>query len=443
MGAAAALGGLAGLQPKAAAVVVGGTLVLAFAFRNPADSLSILIFLTAVVPYGVQNQLGFNSGPSLLLSDVLLVLGVAVALPRLVGLSLSRRELVLCVLVGTCVLVAVFDFVRGVRLGHGLSQPGFELRTLLGISTSLVALPILANERERRRFFGALIAVAVALGLWGVAQWFGHISFSAGDVGVRPGVRLTSSGKGQLQGGEFGFPIAVVVCYAVLLGGAAKGRLIRTGLVAAILLNAVSLLLTFERTFWIAAVVGILVVTAKATSTQRLRALLLMPPAVVVFFAALALFAPAELTTARERLLSVGQYGTDKSVRYRIVESQHVVSQIRQHPILGSGLGASIYWGQPWSQVPPRSQTFSHDSYLWLGWKIGVPAAILIVALFGMAIASRGPPKEDALRRSIRSGAQAALLSLAIISVTFSSFAELSATYVIGILLAVSLARVG
>ena len=39
---------------------------------------------------------------------------------------------------------------------------------------------------------------------------------SAGDVGVRAGVALTSNGTGQLQGGEFAFPAAIVLCFAAL-----------------------------------------------------------------------------------------------------------------------------------------------------------------------------------------------------------------------------------
>jgi energy-coupling factor transporter transmembrane protein EcfT len=431
------------MQTKGAVVLVSGTFLLALAFRRPVEALAFLIFLTAVVPYGVQNQFGIGSGAGLLLSDVLLGIGLAVAVPRLFELSLSRRELVLCALVTAILAIAFMEFVRGVRLGHGLSQPGFELRTIAGLATALLTLPVLADPRARRRFLGLLLVVAIALGAWGFAQWFGHIQFSAGDIGVRPGVRLTSAGKGQLQGGEFGYPVAVVMCYAVLLGGAVRRRRVRAGLILALVLNAVSLLLTFERTFWVAAVAGILVVTARATSKQRLKALLVLPPLVLVSFAALALLLPAELTTARQRLESVGQYGTDKSVRYRVVESQHVVERIRAHPLSGSGLGASIYWGQPWSQVAPTAQTFTHDAYLWLGWKLGLVGAALVVALLATAILSRGPPRDDELRRSVRSGAQGALLTLAIISVTFSTFAELSATAVMGVLLSLALARVG
>jgi hypothetical protein len=443
VGLAAASGAVAGVEPKVAVVLVCGGFLLALAFRRPVETLALIVFLTAVVPYGVQNQFGIGSGVSLLLSDVLLAIGLAVAVPRLFELRLSRRELMLCALIGAIVGLAVVAFVRGVHLGHGLSQPGFELRTLAGLTTALLTLPVLAEPRARQRFLGLLLVVAIALGAWGLVQWFGNIAYSAGDVGIRPGVRLTSAGQGQLQGGEFGYPVAVVMCYAALLGGAFRGMLARTALVVALVLNGVSLLLTFERTFWAAAVVGVLFVSLRATSGRRLKAFLLMPILGLAFFGVLALVLPSEISTARERLLSVGQYGTDKSVRYRVVESHHVADRIREQPVLGSGLGASIYWGQPWSQVPPTAQTFTHNAYLWLWWKLGLIGAALIVIVFAMAIVGRGPPGEVALRRSIRSGAQGALLSVAIVSVMFSSFAELSATAVIGVLLSLSLARVG
>ncbi len=443
VGLAVAIGGVSGVQPKFAVLLVGGALLVALALRRPVEALALLVFVTAIVPYEVQNRFGLGGGASVLLSDVLLALGLAVAVPRLFTLRLARREVLLCALIGTIVAVTFVQFVRGVHLGHGLSQPGFELRTLTGLAAALVVLPVLADARARERFFGLLLVVAVSLGAWGLLQWFGHIGYGAGDIGVRPGVRLTSAGKGQLQGGEFGYPVAIVMCYAALLGGAVRRTLARAGLVVALVLNGVSLLLTFERTFWAAAVVGVLFVTARATPERRLKALLVLPILAISFLAALQFFLPAEITTAKERLLSVSQYGTDKSVRYRVVESHHVADRIREHPVFGSGLGASIYWGQPWSQVPPTSQTFTHNAYLWLWWKLGLFGAAVIATRFAVAILARGPPSDSMLRRSVRSGAQGALLSFAIVSVTFSSFAEVSATAVIGVLLSLSLARVG
>jgi len=437
-GVALMLGSMVGLQPRAATGMVVALLVAMVAIAAPTASLVSLLFLTAIVPYGIQNRFGMGgsglNSPGLLLSDVLLLLGLGMAVLALQRMRLSRRELVVAASVAAFLGLAVLQLLHGLRLGRGVGQAGGEFRSLLGFAGFLIALPILNQPGLRKRLLVSLLGLAVALGLWGIVQWVGHLGFE-GDVGVRPGVRLTTTGTGQLQGGLFGFPVAIVACYAVLLGGAVRSRAAKASLAAAMFLNAVSLLLTFERTFWVATVAGLLVVTLKAGSLQRLKSVLLLPLLFIVLYAALSVVAPVELTTARQRLSSL-KYGTVD--RYRVEESDHVRTAIVRHPIVGSGLAATIFWGRPWAQVPAKSYAYSHNGYLWLAWKIGVPAAALLVILLGVAVLLRGPPGEGALEKSIRGGAQASLAALLVASVTFPSFRELSITPVMGLLLALA-----
>jgi O-antigen ligase len=325
-------------------------------------------------------------------------------------------------------------------MGRNPSEVGFELRALLGFGAFFVAIPLLDDERERRRLFAGLLGIAVALGGWGMIQWFGGVDFSAGgDVGVREGVPLTSGGRGQLQGGLFAFPVAVICCYAALLSGDVRSRLARGSLLLAIVLNTASCLVTYERTFWLATALGVFVVTIKARRLEKAKALLAAPLVVIAAYAMLATFAPQELTTARERFLSLGQYETDVSLRFRVEESRHVTQQIDERPITGSGLGATIYWGQPWQRVPPSAETYAHNGYLWLAWKLGVPVAVLLVLLLAAAVVGRSPPGTSPLQAAARTGAQASLLALLAAGVTFPGFSGLAITATIGLLLALAL----
>jgi O-antigen ligase len=154
----------------------------------------------------------------------------------------------------------------------------------------------------------------------------------------------------------------------------------------------------------------------------------------------LAVMAPRDLVTAQQRLLSLGQYTSDNSVRYRVVESRFVIDRIRAHPVEGSGLAATIFWGRPWDQVPPKTYPFAHNGYLWLAWKIGIPSAALLVILFGSAVFLRAPPGDDDLDRALRHGAQGALAGLLLATVTFPSVSSLSITPVMGLLLAIAVA---
>jgi len=437
--AAVCLGLLAGERPLVAVALAGLALIFALPFVAPAGHLTLLVFVTAVVPFSVQNGLGGGAGTaSVLPSDLLLIAGLlraAVVLPRQ---PLDRRRMVMVFLIVVFLVLASLQFLHGLSAGADLSTAGFEYRVLLGFGTFLVAIPVLADERARRRLLGGLLVIGLAVGLWGVLQYVLSLGFSSSsDAGVRAGVRFTSTGRGQVQGGLFAFPVATTIAFAVLVSGQVRGATVRAALLAVVGLNVVAMLLTYERTFWVTTTLGLAFVALKAGRLQRAKAVLIGLGAIVLTLATLATVAPREFTSARERLLSLGQYASDSSVRQRVVESRHVLDQIAAHPIVGSGLGASIWWGRPWESVPPRSSTYAHNGYLWLAWKLGLPAAVLLSALMVSAVLRRGPPSGGALFHAVRNGAQAGLLVLLLAMVTFPSVNSLAITPTIGLLLAI------
>lgn len=439
------VGAASGARPTISIGVAVGLGSLLLAFRAPTANLVALVFLTAVVPYGLQNQFGVGGGaesPGLLLSDLLLLAGLTWAVLGLSAPALRTRELVVAVGILAFLCLAILQFVHGLNAGSDRSRAGAELRAVLGFGTFLIALPLLTTTRSRRRLMAAMLVVAIALGGWGLIQWLGNFSFgAAGDVGVRSGVRLTSSGTGQLQGGEYGFPVMIVTCFSVLIASSVRSTLGRASLLLALALNAVACLLTFERTFWIASLAGMGVVLLKAHPLHRAKALFAAPLVLVLAVGSLAVASPKTLTTAGERIVSVGSYSRDDSVRYRLTESRFVLAKVRAHPVAGSGLGGTIFWGQPWAQVPPKSYAFSHDGYLWLAWKLGVPAAALLVLLLGGALFVRDPRGDDELSRSVRHGAQGALVSVLVATIAFPSLSQLSITPMIGVLLALAICR--
>jgi hypothetical protein len=434
----------AATQPKLTLGGIVAACVFVLAFRMPAANLSLLLFLTAVVPYGILNRFSIGGGinsPGLLFSDVFLLAGLAWAALTLPQLPLDRRRYWYALSM-FCFLVVVFlQFVHGLMSGYARSVVGQEGRVLLGIGTCLIALPLLAHPLSRRRLLAALSVAALLLGAWGMLQWFGHFSFgAAGDVGVRPGVRLTSSGGGQLQGGEFGYPVAIILCLAALAYGNIRSWLWRATLLVALALNAASCLVSFERSFWLDTLAGLaFVLVFTARGQRRIKILAFVSAATVSALVALSMFAPATLTTAQQRLTSLGGYASDSSVRYRVVESGFVYDRIRAHPLEGSGLGATIFWGQPWARVPPKTRNYSHDGYLWLAWKVGIPAAALLVALLVLAVPARSARGEEMLSVALRRGAQGAIVGLLVATITFPSFSQLSIAPVIGLLLALAI----
>lgn len=440
--AAAGLGALTGTRPALAVGLAGVAAVTALAFLYPVTHLTLLLLVTAVVPYAVMNAYDLGGGAAgLLLSDLLLLTGLARAAMVLPSRRLDRLQLAAVALALILLAVLCLQFLHGLSENRDISSIGAELRVLLGLgATVVIALPIVTDETARPRLFRGLIVVGLLLGLWGLAQWVLRLPFElTGDFGVREGVDFTTSGRGQLQGGLYGFPVAVVLSFAVLLSGRVASTGARVALIAVLVLNAICAILTFERTFWLAILLGVGILMIRAGRVQRMRALILGSVAAVLVLVALAAISPNTLITARERFLSIGQYGNDSSLAYRLRESRFVLREIDERPVVGSGLAATIYWGRPAEGVRPEQREYSHNGYLWLAWKLGIPSAVFIVVALALAAVRPRVPAGDPAVAAATAGSQAALLTLLAASVTFPAFNALSITSVMGFLVAMAL----
>jgi O-antigen ligase/polysaccharide polymerase Wzy-like membrane protein len=411
--------------------------VLGLAFVAPLLHLSLLVLITLIVPYGIQNSL---TGSLLLPSDILLLTALFRACIALLREPLDRRRTIAAGLFLVFLLVVGLQALHGFNFGRSSGQVGYEMRVLLGFGTVIIAMALTTDAERLRRLGWALLVIGLILGLWGLAQWLlGLQEINESGVGVREGISFTTQGRGQLQGGLYGFPVAAVFAFAAMVSAERRSVPARVLVVAVLMTNLLCILLTYERTFWVATVVGMIVVALRAGTIQRRRALFWGPAAALIVLAALATVAPGDLAAARERLVSLSQYSNDDSVRSRVVETRHVVHAIHLEPWTGSGLGALIWWGRPWQDVPPRSSWYAHNGYLWVAWKLGIPAALLLFALIGWAAVLRAPPNEDPSSRWIRIGAQTGLLVLLVSSITFPSFNALSITVTMGVLAAIAL----
>jgi O-antigen ligase len=439
-GVAAMLGVVVARQPGMAVGLTALILVTLLAFRAPVAHLTILLALTAIVPYSIENRYspGGAGSVGLLASDVFLLTGflrVAFVLP---AMRLDRRRLTVVGIVLLFVAFTFFEAFQGMRAGESLSSIGVEFRALAGgFASALIAMTVLGEPGAQRRLMKGLLLLGILLGLWGVAQWVLQVPFSAAeDFGVRKGVSLTSNGRGQIQGGLFAFPVAVILASAALASGRVRRGLGRNLVLLALALNVVSLLLTFERTFWVVTAVGVLLVALRAGRVRRARALMWIAVAASGGLLTLSAVSPGTLQTAGQRLFSIGSYHTDKSVRYRTVESGFVIDKIRESPWIGSGLGDTIYWGQPWTQTRPAAQSYTHVGYLWLTWREGILGAAILLTLLALAALWPGRAAGGGLVAAMRVGAQSSLIALLIANLTFPLFQGTQITYAMGFLVA-------
>ncbi|MFH9002377.1 O-antigen ligase family protein [Streptomyces afghaniensis] len=427
------------LLPGAPLMAVAAIVVIPLALGAPVAALSVLVAITVLVPFEVQDQfsaVGGSGRPGLLLVDVLLVLGLC----RVGWLILTRRletDMPLLAAAGVA-LVVTGALAWGITHGAAVSEAGHEARrVMLGVGAFVLAWPVVRDKAARRRLDGALIALGLALGVWGLIQWGFAIDYtSSADVGVRKGVDLTSSERGSLQGGLYAYPVAVTLAWAALVSGHVRSIPLRWLLAAIVCLNAICLWLTYERTFWVATVVACAAVVMMSGAHARRIAAKWAPLGAVSLLVCLAALAPGEIRTAVERLVSVTQLEVDKSYEYRVIESQVVLDEIKSRPLTGSGFGATITWSKD-NTFDTLTTPFAHNGYLWLAWKIGIPAAAFLVLVIAAAVVRRGPPGEDWRRHTLRIGSRAALLALLLTGVTFPAFDALGITAVMGLLVAV------
>jgi hypothetical protein len=438
--AAAVFGALVAVKPALAIGLVALAAIVLLAFLLPVAHLALILAVTMIVPYGIQNQYGLAGGSGLVLSDALILVGLLRALMILARQPLERRQTLAMAGIGVMLVIAAAQTVRGWRAGFDVGQVGYEFRVLLGWSTIAIAMPLIKDRAARDRLYRGMLCVGIAVGVYGLLQYFELFTyFAEGQAGLREGVRFTSSGKGQIQGGLFAFPVGVLMGFAVLTSGAVRSRAGQVALLALVGTNTIGLLLTYERTFWVATVLGLGFIAVRSGFAQRMRVVVLVVGVVVVIAPVMSTIAPGALSAASERLLSLNQYGSDDSVRARLQEGSHVIDKIQAHPIVGNGLGDTIFFGLPWLQKPPSADHFTHNGYLWLAWKLGILAAVFLLAVVVWAVVARPPPYADPLHRAVQLGAQAALLVILVVSITFPSFVALNITALCGVLLAICL----
>lgn len=431
--AALAVGAVAAVMPIVAVGAAGFALVLAFAFGAPVAHLLTLLALTALVPLELQNRVS----PLVLPSDVLLLAGLTRAAFVLPQLRLRRRALVAVALALAFLAVVVVQLAHAVWLGRDIGGSGAEARTLLGFATLLVALPNLHDPVARSRLGRGLVAVGLALGVWGVAQFVFQIRFDMPtDLGHEP---LGFNTAGRVVG-MYAFPVAAILALAALAAGLPRSARATIALAAVLGLNVAAAVLTFERTFMVATLFGFAALVVFGTRSVRRRVIVGAPLGLLATLLALAAAAPAVLTAAGERLATIAEYEADPSVYYREVEGRLVVDEIRQRPLRGSGLAAAIQIGRPGTTQPIKARRYAENGYLWLFWKVGLAGGALLLALLALCLLSRPARRHDPETAALVAGAQASLAALVLATYFFPSFNQLAITPTLGVVAAICLA---
>jgi len=136
------------------------------------------------------------------------------------------------------------------------------------------------------------------------------------------------------------------------------------------------LLLSYRRSFWIAAVLGVVLILLVGTSPTGRR---LLVPACLVVAGAIWLLGSLNFQSnlpvikRADSLSSFSKLETNREDRYRLDERANVLSEIGAHPITGLGMG--VAWqatAAPLSVEHEEGRQYVHFAALWFWLKLGV-----------------------------------------------------------------------
>lgn len=318
--------------------------------------------------------------------------------------------------------------IAGASVGHGA---GASLRSVLlaeNVLTYLLLLPVaVANLELDRRQLERLLLAGIALA---------SLKAALGLVEIASGLGQSIEGSSRLTYYE---PapnwLIMIALLGVFAAALARARLPRWGLVCGPLLIA-SLLLSYRRSFWIAAALGLLLVLLLGTSASGRRLLLpvgLLVAVAIWLLGSVGFQAQSPLLHRAESLSPTSLRGNAED-RYRLDERADVFSVIQEHPL--TGLGLTIPWSaaaEPLSVEHENGREYVHFAALWFWLKLGVLGLLAYAALLtgGLALAWQAWRRAGgALARAFALASMCALVGLLAMDTT-ASFTGVDARFTV------------
>jgi hypothetical protein len=274
------------------------------------------------------------------------------------------------------VLATVAGAVTGTFDGVSAKDVMFAARQLAW----LVIVPLLVvNVVETPRQLRGALAFAAGLAT---------VKAAIGVAGVVAGVGLVVEGSTI----SYYEPTANwLILLAILIVGAALLMRARppAWVVAATPLLILSLALSFRRSFWIGAVLGILLVVLLAWRPTGRR--IVVVGALLLGVAAwTASLEPVQTETPiveRATSLQPSKVESNAQDRYRIDELRNVTAEIRAHPVTGLGLGGQWAAIHPLGIEHENGRGYTHVVALWWWLKLGILGVIAYLAVIGTMLA--------------------------------------------------------
>lgn len=329
---------------------------------------------------GLTSELYHAVYKELTILDMLIVLSLVS-----VGLDLMRRGVrphaPRVIVLSSSLLV--FAMVAGTLTGHA---GGASFRSVILANSTLVYLLLLplaiANLEiggdRMALLVGGTVALAIVKAGLGLVEILGHFG-TATVEGTSTTLTYYEPTANWL------IMVTIFGLLTMLLIGA---RPPKWALLGSPLLVA-SLLLSYRRSFWIAGLLGLVLVVILASSLNSRRMLLpiaLLIAAAVLGLGSTNLQSSGSPIVRRAASILPSKIEASREDRYRLDERANVLGAIDEHPL--TGLGVAVPWSAtfaPLSVEHPNGREYVHFAALWYWLKLGI---LGLIAYVGILLAS-------------------------------------------------------
>jgi O-antigen ligase len=252
-----------------------------------------------------------------------------------------------------------------------------EARDLLYLLILPIALVILRPHERQERFVIGLVVLGCLFSVGQVLQGVFNIPVF-GDQGISALETLGRQEDSTTRANTLGLNIIIFALF-LTVGAYVLGRIRKPLFLTVAGLLFVGIVLTFGRTTFAAVLICTLLLVwwLNARKVPQLAMVLLI--AVGLGSAAAAYWKPDSFAAVYYRLTSIGEeLDHGYSAQWRLWEAEAMLPHIKEHPLIGVGLGAD-YKGSRGSTLRPDLNRYVHNAYLYMAGKMGLPALIFFL----------------------------------------------------------------
>ena len=293
------------------------------------------------------------------------------------------------------------------------------------------------NERQINRIIGAVIIVGALFGIYGILQYNG-IDFLFWIGNVERGKVFGLFGNAGYFAEYLILPLPITISLFLV----SKNKTIKILLLIGILTMASTIALTFTRTPYLSLVISFIfmlllfvISRGKEFFTDNKKIFIVVFLAIIIIISLIVvpnpLNKPGTVISKIKSRASVNQLSQDYSIRRRIATWKFTMLLIKDHPLLGSGIGSFKYnslkyqakffdQGDNRALYPYGVADKTHNEYLQLGAELGIIGLIIFIWLifayfnYGLKILKR---EKDRYKQGIIIGLMGSVMAFLVDSI--------------------------